>query len=713
MSQYFVRRIKTVFSYVFLFIVAALPLNLFAQFGDPHTKVSVISEVKSIQPGKSFWVAVRLKMDDHWHIYWRNPGDTGLETAVEWQLPEGFTVGELQWPAPERIEEPPLVIYGYHGEIFLLSKIYVPKDVDAGSIVRLKAKVGWLECDDVCIPGEGEVELELPVKPESPQADTRWQQIFADARIRLPRKTSDWEFSAAKENEYLLIQAAAPEWFKDNLGTVSFFPYGLGIIDNIAKQVLKQDGNVFRLKVKLAENAELRDTLSGIMVSENGWRGPNSERAIEINLIISDQLSAIPRTTTGSEISSIWLALIFSFLGGIILNLMPCVLPVLSIKIMGIINQAHDEHNEPWKHGWVFTFGVLVSFWALAGALLILKAGGAQLGWGFQLQEPVFIIFLAVFMFLFGLSMFGVFEIGTSLTTIEGKTQGKTGYMGSFISGVTATIVATPCTAPFMGSALGFALAQPAWASMLVFTFLGLGMASPFVLLSSVPALLKFIPKPGRWMESLKQFMGFLLVATVLWLLWVLGMQAGSNAVIIVLFNLLFAAIAGWIYGRWGHLAMPAKTRMIAVSIAAIILIASNVYVFSSIDKYAVTPAAAAESGHGINWQPFEQEKVDRLVAEGKPVFIDFTAAWCLSCQVNEQVAFSSEEVQNKFKEKNIYTFKADWTARDERIAKALAKFGRNSVPLYVLFDGNGGEPKLLPEIITPGIILNALESVK
>jgi len=412
-------------------------------------------------------------------------------------------------------------------------------------------------------------------------------------------------------------------------------------------------------------------------------------------------------------ITSIWVALLFSFLGGIILNLMPCVLPVLSIKIMGIISQAHDEHTKPWQHGWVFTLGVLVSFWVLAGALLILKAGGSQLGWGFQLQEPAFIIFLALFMFLFGLTMFGVFEMGTSLTTVEGKTGNRGGFLGSFISGVTATIVATPCTAPFMGSALGFALTQPVWASMLVFTSLGLGMASPFILISSVPALMKYIPKPGRWMESLKQFMGFLLVATVIWLLWVLGIQVGSNALIIVLFALLISAIAAWIYGRWGNLAMPKKTRIIAIIIALIILVGANSWVFMNIDDFSISQKQVSVKGEGLDWQPFSQEEVDKLIASDKPVFIDFTAAWCLSCQLNEQVAFSSEEVQDKFQELGITAFKADWTKRDAAITKALAKFGRHSVPLYVLYDGKKNtEPVLLPEIINPDIVLDALEQI-
>ena len=408
---------------------------------------------------------------------------------------------------------------------------------------------------------------------------------------------------------------------------------------------------------------------------------------------------------------SIALALVFAFIGGLILNLMPCVLPVLSLKIMGIVQQAGEAASEKLKHGVLFTLGVLISFWLLAGLLLLLRAGGEQLGWGFQLQSPSFVTILSIFLFLFGLSMFGVFEIGTSLMSVGQGTSNKSAYMGSFTSGILATVVATPCTAPFMGSALGFALSQPAFVSLLVFTFLGLGMAAPYLLLTASPKLLKFIPKPGVWMESMKQFMGFLLMATVLWLLWVLSLRTGAEGVLILLAALLIAGVGGWIFGRWGNIAKEQPTRRIAQALA-LISVAGAIF-FSLTNIKAQTPETASNHKQGkIEWQKFSPELVDRLRAEGKPVFIDFTAAWCLSCQVNERVAFGSEEVQNAFLQKKIAAVKADWTNKDAIIAEALGKFGRNSVPLYVLY-----APKkdaiLLPEIITPGTVLGALDSIK
>lgn len=703
------------FSILILIITLFIPLTITAQWDqqESHVDARLISEVKTIQPGGTFWIAARLQMNDGWHTYWRNPGDAGLETTIEWNLPEGFSAGDINWPYPEPISEPPLVIYGYHDTIYLLTKISVDKDVPTDEAVFLKAKVSWLECEAVCIPGSAEIKTRLEISNESMQINDRYIETFANARAQLPIASEGWNLQTVIQDNFLVIQAKPPSWFNGSLEKMHFFPYTTSFINYVSEQTLSKTEKLYQLKVELAKiDPQIPDTVKGILVTESGWRGAGSEHAMEIIVPISGSLSGTAVSSSG--LSSIWLALLFSFLGGIILNLMPCVLPVLSIKIMGFINQAHEEHSKSWQHGIVFTLGVLVSFWALAAILLILKTGGAQLGWGFQLQSPVFLIVLSSFMFLFGLSMFGVFEIGTSLTTVGGKTQGKSGFGGSFVSGITATIVATPCTAPFMGSALGFALTQPAWVSLMVFTFIGLGMSAPYVLLTSIPALLKFVPRPGRWMESMKQFMGFLLAATVIWLLWVLGIQAGSNVVVLVLFALLITSIGAWIYGRWGHLGMPLKTRIVSTIIAAFLILGANAYALANIDVYTINQSQTTHNGEGINWESYSEQAVEEAKSSGNPVFVDFTAAWCLSCQVNEQVAFSPEEVQNKFKELGIRTFKADWTSHDEKITRALAKYGRNSVPLYVLYSGKEGDkPKILPEIITPGIILEALESVE
>ncbi len=407
----------------------------------------------------------------------------------------------------------------------------------------------------------------------------------------------------------------------------------------------------------------------------------------------------------------IWIALLSAFLGGIILNLMPCVLPVLSLKILGIVQQSGEDSKKRINHGIAFTLGVVSSFLILAGILLLLRAGGEQLGWGFQLQSPAFIILLTILLFLFGLSMFGVFEIGTSLTAVGQSSSNDTGFVGSFSSGILATVVATPCTAPFMGSALGFALSQPTVLALLIFAMLGLGMALPYLLLTTVPALVKYVPRPGAWMESFKQFMGFLLMATVLWLLWVFSLQVGAEGLLILLAAFIIVSIGGWIFGRWGNIAKPKPTRVKAMILTALFIIGGVVFAFKFIDTN-VTVNQSLEKGN-IKWQKFTPDLLSNSLKEGKPVFIDFTAAWCLSCQVNEKVAFGSEDVQKAFKKLGVVMLKADWTNSDAMITKELAKFGRNSVPLYVLYSGKENEePQILPEIITPGIVLDALKKI-
>ena len=705
-----VTRLWSALLLLFLLISGGLS-GVKAQFGQAsHVHVSMISEAKWAAPGETVWLAVEMKADPDWHFYWRNFGDTGLETTFQFDLPKGVSAGTVQWPYPERITAADIVSYGYSGTQYFLIPLTLNKTVKPGSVLPIKVHVSWLECREVCIPGETDASLSLPVKAQAAQADTKYAQLFADARFKIPQPLKDWKVAAKATNEAYVLQFIPPSWFKGTLKDLYFYPYETDVIKYEKQQVLKKKGNSYLLTLLKAQPGQAAvDTLKGVVVAEPGWRGAGSEKSAEIQVAVSKKLFSVAKK---SGISSIWLAILFSFLGGMILNLMPCVLPVLSIKIMRFVKQAQDEHAKPWKHGLLFTAGVLLAFWVLAVALLILKAGGEQLGWGFQLQSPTFLIILSVFMFLLGLSMFGVFEIGTSLTTVGGAVKNE-GWFGSLMDGVIATIVATPCTAPFMGGALGFALTQPAWVSLIVFTFLGLGMAFPFALITSIPALLKYVPKPGRWMESLKQFMGFLLVATVIWLLWVLGQQTGSVVLILVLFDLLLTAIAAWIYGRWGNLAMEQKTRVIAWILALLLLGFSNWYVLKNYSRYVQEENVASVSGE-INWQPYSDQILQQLLHEGKPVFVDFTAKWCLSCQANEQIAFSSEDVQKKFKELGITALKADWTKRNPEITRALARFGRMSVPLYVLYSGKkGDEPQILPEVITPSIVLQALNSLQ
>lgn len=706
---------KSVLKYLLLLLLLSGESFAFGLNGN-HVKVDLIPGVTAIQPGKPFWVAIRLEVTPGWHIYWKNPGNSGYATSVTWKLPEGYAAGPLQWPYPEKFEFEGLVNYGYEGTAYLLTQITPPKDVKPGTAVSLNADVGWLVCKDVCMPGHANASLEMKVESGPAQPSALGSKLISQARTMLPVDDSGWKFDATIHGGMLQIRALHPDWYKGEIKRITFFPDKASFfIQADSAQILSKTTGGYVLSMPLdTSNYHGQDSVSGVLVSDTGWRGAGSEKAVSF----TSRLSGGPRIGTpivqsSSGAGELLLMIVFAFAGGAILNLMPCVLPVLSLKILGFVKQAGEEKKKILRHGAAFTIGVVFSFWILAGLLLVLRAGGQSLGWGFQLQSIGFVTILSVFLFLFGLSMFGVFEIGVSLTTVGQNVQGRSSYWGSFISGVLATLVATPCTAPFMGSALGFALSQPAYWSILIFTFLGLGMATPYLVLTTSPALLRFVPKPGAWMETLKQFMGFLLMATVLWLLWVLSQQAGAQGVMLLLVSLLIVGLGAWIYGRWGTLYRSKITRRIAQVLALLTLVGGLAFSLQNITPNAPAGSVVSTTG-GINWKPFSPELVATLRKEHKPVFIDFTAAWCLSCQVNQRVALSSPEVAEAFRKKGIVAVMADWTNQDPVIAKALAAFGRESVPLYVLYPpGADSKPVILPELITPGIVTSAIADIK
>jgi thiol:disulfide interchange protein DsbD len=706
------KHIRTILLVIYLPIISNLGVYAIE---DKHVNLQLISEVQTIQPGRPFWVAVHFDIEEEWHIYWRTPGDAGMAPSFEWHLPPDFRVGDIQWPYPKRIILSTLANFGYENEVLLMSEITPPDVIEPGSEFEIGLHVDMLVCKEECLPAESDLMLQLAVSNAIPDFNARWMDKFAETRNKIPLPNPGWEIEAIKEDTIVAINARMPDWFSGKISGLSFFPFSSEILQNAAQQRFSVTSDGFKLNLLLSPSLlQSPERISGILVADEGWRGAVSEKAITIDLPVKESATS----KSGQEyleIGSIWLALFFAFVGGMILNLMPCVLPVLSLKILGFIQQAGDERQKIVLHGLIFTLGVLVSFLMLATILIILRAGGEQLGWGFQLQSPNFIFILSIFFFLFALSLFGVFEIGISLTGVGSQTGGKPGRFGTFLSGVTATVVATPCTAPFMGSALGYALSQPAFYAMLIFSALGLGMATPYLLLSFFPALLKFVPKPGAWMETLKQFMGFLLAGTVIWLIWVLGIQSGLNTVAITLISLLLIAISAWIFGRWGNIGRAQRTRILAMIASSILIIATISFgiLFIATANQEQIPTASNYKADGIKWEPFAEERLQELKQTQNAIFIDFTAAWCLSCQVNERVAFGSREVQQKFKDLDIIALKADWTSRDEEITKSLASYGRNSVPLYVLYGKEKKEVIILPEIITPGIVLQALEKIK
>ena len=406
-----------------------------------------IAEMNSIQPGQPFWVALRMKMDEHWHTYWRNPGDSGLPTEIEWTLPEGFKAGEIQWPYPQKIVLDMLATYGHEGEIFLMTEITPPATLSINQQIDIHAYATWLVCDEICLPGESNYTITLPVKNEPSEADKKWTDAFAEAREKLPVSIDEWKIAFSLTDSTVLLHATPPVWFTGSLSEVAFYPFGESLIDYVSPQQLHHTAEGYLLTMERSiYMPSTPEKVEGVLMSGDGWRGEGSEKAMVIMAAMDESLPApiAAAIKIDGEMTSIWLALAFAFIGGLILNLMPCVLPVLSIKILGFVHQASDTNSKSWQHGLMFTGGVLLSFLSLAGALIAFRAGGEQFGWGFQLQSPLFLVIVSSFIFLFGLSLFGVFEIGTSMAGIGGKVDNKSGLGGAFLSGIMATLVATP-----------------------------------------------------------------------------------------------------------------------------------------------------------------------------------------------------------------------------------------------------------------------------
>lgn len=678
---------------------------------DQHVSAELVPEVAALQPGQPFFVALKLVHDEHWHTYWINEGDSGLPTKIAWDLPQGFSAGEVMWPYPQRIELPPLVSYGYEGETWLLVKL-TPPDQIKETEVTLKAKVSWLMCEEVCIPGRASLSVTLPVAAEA-VPDPSVAAAFAVARQKIPATETDWSFLALIEGESLVVRAEPPP-DAPALASLEFFPVEQGVIANDGKRSWVQDASGYVLQLPLDDAGEpWPDRLRAVMVSRPGMARDGERLALEVELALDAGGTLAPVAEAGSDASEGDRGLlgisIFAFFGGIILNLMPCVFPVISLKILGFVKQAREHPRIVWRHGLVFASGVLVSFWILAGVLLALRAGGASVGWGFQLQSAPVVAGLSLLFFILALNLFGVFEMGLSLTAVGNSAAGEEGWASSFLSGFLATVIATPCTAPFMGVALGYALTQPPMVSLVVFTALGLGMAFPYLLLSRFPGLLKRLPRPGPWMETMKQVMGFLLLATVVWLCWVLSALAAASTLSWLLVAFLLAALGAWILGKWGAISRAVPVRWVARITGLGLMTLSVMTALANISAVEASGPGGAEG----EWQAFSPELLAELQAAGQPVFIDFTAKWCLTCQVNKLAVLRTRGIMEAFRERGVQLLYADWTDENEVIARELARYGRQSVPLYVLYTGRPEEePMILPEVLSGKIVREALKMV-
>jgi thiol:disulfide interchange protein/DsbC/DsbD-like thiol-disulfide interchange protein len=703
---------------------AAFPLSGNVVATD-NVKAHLVSEVSAVAPGQSFWVALDLNIRDGWHTYWRNPGDSGQATTLKWQLPPGFTAGDIVWATPHRFELPPLVNYGYAKHAVHLVNITAPKDLQAGTAIVLAAKAGWLVCSDVCIPEDAQLQLKLPVSASSGAVDPADAGLFTAARGELP--SAQLAPTTARIQGDKLVIALGKDWGATlpQIKSLAFFPYDEGGIEYAAPQTLTRSQDAVELAMKVGYQPPQGGTVRGVLLATEQSGNDTVTVPMEISATLSGaggvQLKGGPRFAPAkaasaaaapagaSTIASLPVLLAFAVLGGLILNLMPCVFPVLSIKAIGLVQQAKTHPAAVRAKGLVFAAGVISSMLCLAGVLLALRAAGEEIGWGFQLQSPLFVTLLVYLLFAVGLNLSGVFEVGGGLAGVgDGLTQGDS-YRASFFTGVLTTLVATPCTAPFMASAVGAALTQPPAFALSVFAALGLGLALPYLLLSFAPWMRRALPKPGAWMDTLKQVFAFPIYASAAWLLWVLAQETSSFGLGAALAGAILIALAAWAYQKSKSSAVRGRVAALATATLALLLAILLPVRFADVAAAAASVSArGAQSGD--DWQPYDAAQVARLNAAGRPLLVNFTANWCLTCLVNERNAFADSAVQAVFRDKGVTLMKGDWTNRDPAITQALASFGRAGVPLYVVYNSKPGstEPVILPQLLTASAVQSA-----
>ncbi len=729
--------------FVALLALAGLLPAAFAKDGpvrNGSVSVELVAKEASIQPGRPFWVALKMNHDEHWHSYWINAG-TGYPTSLTWKLPDGFTAGQIQWPTPHVVKDTSGKVTGngYENENFLFVEITPPASLAAGASVTLEATAEWLMCSDVCMPGDAKLALTLPVKTDSPQENTKIARLFNNAFATLPQKPVEWNVTATRNGSTATLRLSPVAGKSPAKPAELHYFDEAGVVDYAAEQKIREENGGYVIEMTIAAEAPadaagLKGVLSGhslLPLAGNGGlvidaafgKAGGKEQGAASNAqppAAGNQASsgASGSGSTGSPganlpaSGSLFGTLFLALIGGLILNLMPCVFPVLGIKILGFVNQSGNDHSKVVKHGLVFTLGVLVSFWALAGLLLVLRSGGAQLGWGFQLQSPAFVFGMAVFMLIFALNMSGLFEVGLAATGAGASLQMKEGYTGSFFTGALATLVATPCSAPFLAPALGAALALSPFESLLVFTAIAIGLSAPYLLLSIFPHAIKLLPRPGAWMETFKQLMSFPLYATVGWLLWVLAgqTQGDDNALLLIAFAFVLVAMAAWAYGRFGQ-AHGKPTRQMAGKAFAAVLLAAGLWTGWPKEAQAA-PANGATAGYQVTWEKWSPEAVAAAQAAGKFVYVDFTARWCATCQTNKATVFHSADVLAEFGRQGVVLLRGDWTNKDPKITAELAKWNRSAVPFNLLYAPTKKDPVILPELLTPGKVLDALAAI-
>jgi thiol:disulfide interchange protein DsbD len=707
---------------------ASLP-SLGDSFAAHHTQAKLILSADTAKPGDTIWAGLDLKMEPGWHTYWKNPGDAGSPTKIEWTLPPGISAGEIQWPLPEKLPPAEVTTYGYENEVVLLVPLTLAPNLPAGPL-NLTAKVSWLECKESCIPASANVQATLNVGGETKNsADAAtielWENKVPTSNgpiLHLNYMNSAWWEKPANDNSRPLIVE------RQQVGAVAaavpfdgadFFPNASDQFEiQPATEIIAASTSDIKLRLLVKKfSGEWPDEISGVLATE--VRG--QRQGTEVNSKIADRASTsemISATANQPALppQPLWQMLFFAFIGGLILNIMPCVLPVIALKILGFVSEARSAPRRVRKLGLIYALGVLLSFLALAAVVIGVKAAGHHAGWGMQFGSPVFIVCLTTLVTLVALNLFGIFEVtlGGHALDMAGELASKHGAAGAFFNGVLATVLATPCTAPFLGAALGFAFAQSASVIVLIFLTVGLGLAAPYILLSWNPAWLKFLPKPGAWMEKFKIAMGFPMLATVVWLFNVAASSYGKNVLWLGIF-LVLIAFAAWIFGEFFQRGRRHKGGALAITF----ILLTGGYAFAlekELDWRAAMPETSAtcslkESADGIDWQRWSPEAVAQARAAGKPVLVDFTADWCLTCQVNKKTSLEILSVRAKLKLLNAVALLGDYTHFPDAITTELNRYNRAGVPLVLVYPKNADAAVIvLPEILTPGIVLDALD---
>ncbi len=677
---------------VFLFLFC---LFCGAQLGRAQIKdgrelvhATLLADTATVRAGQKFRIGVLYQIEPEWHIYWKFAGDSGIPTQIDWHLPPGFQAGPLHWPLPTRDKEPgELEVFAYSSEVLLFTDVEAPATLPPGPI-SIKADSKWLVCQSSCVPGEASLSLELNSGSGQARVDPAiFQKFAAQVPQALP---ATYRLNISRQGQQITAAFSGVT----SSSSLDFYPEPP---PEVVLGHAKQAGKTVIFSIE-SEGKPL-DQLGGVAVITDGQKTEAFEVPAQ-TLNTSGGIAAGNAAQT-LDFAALLQAVGFALVGGLILNVMPCVLPVISLKIFGFVNEAGGQPDKAFRLALTFAAGILACFGLLAIGVVALRAAGANVGWGFQFQDERFVLIIACIVFAFALNLLGVYEITVSAGATGGlaRLAAGQGYASAFFQGVFATVLATPCTAPFLGTASAFAFAQPPLITFLIFFAVGVGMAAPYLLLAANPKWLGYLPKPGGWMVRVKQCLGFLLLATVLWLAWIVGQLKGVDAIVVLGALLLVIGVIAWIKGSFWSPVAPARVKWLSGgAIAGVVILAIAGYAFFT------APSQLA-------WQKFSQESLDAALDSGRPVFVDFTADWCITCKANERFAIDTAAVRNAFAQRQVITLRADWTHGDPTITEILKQHGRAGVPMYLVYPGGKNrEPSLLPELISAQSVLDALK---